>query len=124
MTVHYTADSEARVIELTVAGRVTHADFDELVPKIEAELARGPISLVEVIDSFEGFDTDTIWQGMKFDIAHWSEFRRVAVVTEITWFSPFTRMADALTHLQIKEFKRDQLDDARAWARDWISQTD
>lgn len=124
MTVHYTADSKARVVELTVSGRVTHADFEAILPKIEAELDRGPLSLVEVIDSFEGFDLDTLWQGMKFDVAHWSEFRRVAVVTDLTWFSPFTRMADALTRLQIKEFKRDQLDAARVWARNWTSLDD
>jgi hypothetical protein len=121
MPVTYTADSRDRVAELTVSGRITHADFQQVMPKLEAELARGPLSLVEVIDSFDGFDARTLWDGMKFDLAHWSEFRRVALVTDMTWFSPFTRMADTLTHLQIKEFKRDQLAEARAWARNWTS---
>lgn len=124
MTVTYTADSRARVVELTVAGKITHDDFEELMPKLEAELARGPLSLVEVIDDFDGFDARTIWDGIKFDLAHWSEFRRVAVVSDMTWFSPFARLADTLTHLQIKEFKRDQLDEARAWARNWTSLDD
>jgi hypothetical protein len=76
---------------------------------------------VEVIDSFDGFDLATLWDGMKFDLAHWSEFRRVAVVTDLTWFSPFAKMANALTHLQVREFKRNQLDEAQAWARNWTS---
>ena len=121
MTVHFSADSQARVVELTVSGKISHADFAAILPKMEAELARGPLSLVEVIDSFEGFDLSTIWDGMRFDLAHWSEFRRVAIVTDMTWFSPFMRMADALTHLQIREFKREQLDEARIWARNWTS---
>ncbi|ABV91794.1 hypothetical protein Dshi_0045 [Dinoroseobacter shibae DFL 12 = DSM 16493] len=124
MAVTYTADSQARVVELTVSGKITHAEFEEVVPKLEAELARGPLSLVEVIDSFEGFDARTLWDGLKFDLAHWSEFRRVAVVSDLTWFSPFTRLADRLTHLQIREFKRDQLEEARAWARNWTSLDD
>jgi len=124
MTVTYSADSQARVVELTVSGKITHADFEELVPRLEAELARGPLSIVEVIDSFEGFDARTIWDGMKFDLAHWSEFRRVAVVSDMTWYSPFLRLTDTLTHLQVKEFKRDQLEEARAWARDWTSLSD
>ncbi|WP_424972300.1 STAS/SEC14 domain-containing protein [Dinoroseobacter sp. S76] len=121
MTVHYSADSRARVVELTISGKITHADFEAVLPQIEAELDRGPLSLVEVIDSFEGFDLDTLWDGLKFDITHWSEFRRVAIVTDMTWFSPFARMADALTHLEVKEFKRNQLDEARDWARNWAS---
>lgn len=124
MTVTYAADSRARVVELTVAGKITHDDFEALMPKLEAELARGPLSLVEVIDNFDGFDARTIWDGIKFDLAHWSEFRRVAVVSDMTWFSPFARLADTLTHLQIKEFKRDQLEEARAWARNWTSLED
>jgi hypothetical protein len=124
MTVHYSADSAARVVTLTVSGKITHADFEAVLPKIEAELARGPLSLVEVIDSFSGFDLETLWDGMKFDMAHWSEFRRVAVVTDLTWFSPFTRMLDTLTHLQVKEFRRDQLEEAQAWARNWTSLDD
>lgn len=121
MTVEFSADSRARVVELTVSGKVTHADFEAILPKIEAELARGPLSLVEVIDSFTGFDLDTLWDGLKFDIAHWSDFRRVAVVTDLAWVSPFTRMMDALTHLQVRDFKRNQLDEARDWARNWAS---
>lgn len=121
MPVTYKADSQARVVELTVRGRITHADFEELVPKLEAELERGPLSLVEVIESFEGFDARTIWDGMRFDLAHWSEFRRVAVVTDLTWFSPFTKLTDALTHLQVKEFPLKDIEAARDWARDWAS---
>ena len=55
MSCIYTEDPELPVIELRVLGRVTQHDMDEILPKIEAFIARhGKVRIVEVIEKFEG----------------------------------------------------------------------
>ncbi len=114
----YTEDSTAPMVEIRVVGRVTQHDMDEILPKLEAAIAmHGTIRLVEVLESFQGFDPTTILDGIKFDLNHLTDVTHAAVVSDIPWIGMMTRAASMVLPVSVRVFGMDQLDEARDWAR-------
>lgn len=114
----YTEDSTEPVAEVRVVGRVTQHDMDEILPKLEAFIARhGAIRIVEVIDTFEGFDPTTVLDGLKFDLNHLQDVTHAAVVSDIGWIGVMTRAASMMMPVTVRVYTMDQLDEAREWAR-------
>lgn len=121
MTVTYNEDPTTRVVELTVSGRITRDDYDSVIDRIQTFIdAHDTIKLIEIIESFEGFDPSVIWPGIKFDVKNVRHISHVAVVSDIGWIGPLSKAAGALVSTKLRTFDRDQLDAARAW----ITQTD
>ena len=114
----YTEDSTDPVVEIRVIGRVTQHDMDEILPKLEAAIDRhGTIRLIEVLESFEGFDPTTILDGIKFDVNHLTDVTHAAVVSDIPWIGMMTRAASMVLPVSIRVFSMNELDTARDWAR-------
>lgn len=112
----YTEHETLPVVELRVIGRVTEHDMDEIIPKLEAFIARhGSIRVLEVIERFDGFDPSTILDGMKFDLKHLSDVSHAAVVSDIPWVSFVTSASAMVMPITMRVFAMDDLDSARAW---------
>lgn len=119
MSCIYTEDPELPVAELHVLGRVTQHDMDEILPKLEAFIAKhGKIRIVEVIEKFEGFDPTTMLEGMRFDINHLTDVTHAAVVSDIGWIGMVTRASAMLMPITVRMFPMSELEAAREWARE------
>lgn len=117
MTVKYTEHATLPVFEIEVAGKITQADMDAVIPPLEAFLERhGKVRMVEIIPTFEGFEWSTIWDGIKFDVAHIRDIDRVAVVTDVGWIGGITRALCRVSPLEVRVFEMGELAEARAWA--------
>ena len=64
---------------------------------------------------WEGFELSTIWEGIKFDVAHIRDIDRVAVVTDVGWIGGLTRALCRVSPLEIRVFDMAELEAARAW---------
>ena len=119
MSCIYTEDPELPVAELHVLGRVTQHDMDEILPKMDAFIAKhGKVRIVEVIEKFEGFDPTTMLDGIKFDINHLTDVTHAAVVSDIGWIGMLTRATAMVMPLTVRMFPMKELEAARNWARD------
>ncbi len=115
----YTEDDTDPIVELRIVGRVTQHDMDEILPKLEAFIAKhGTIRLVEVIEKFDGFDPTTVLDGLKFDLNHLTDVTHAAVVSDIGWIGVMTRAASMVMPISLRVFTMDELQEARDWARD------
>lgn len=114
----YKEDPTEPVAEIRVIGHVTQHDMDEILPKLEAFIDRhGTIRIVEIVESFEGFDPTTILDGLKFDINHLTDVTHAAVVSDIPWLGFMTRAASMVMPVAVRIFGMDDLEEARNWAR-------
>ena len=118
MTCVYKDDPAARMVEITVDGRVTEADFDEIAARLASFIAdHGPIRILEIVKSFDGFDLATIPKGVMFDIRHLKDFTHCAVVTDNGWIGPFTRAMSPFFSIDIRVFPLAEEAAARAWLK-------
>lgn len=109
-----------RVLDLTVTGVVTGADYDQvLIPAVEAALLRSDkLRMLVTFDA--GFDRYTLAamaDDAKLGLAHWHGFDRVAVVTDVAWLALAIRSFALVMPCPVRLFP---LAEAEA-ARDWIS---
>lgn len=118
MSLSYHEDPATKTVEFTVRGKLTKEDYERVVTPMQAFIdAHGQVRVVEIVESFSGFDPAVLIPGIKFDLKNLSHISRAAIVSDIGWFSPLVRAASALTAIEMRMFEMDQLDEARDWAR-------
>lgn len=117
--IDYKEDDSNQIVELTVEGQVTTADFDAMAQRLESFVKRhGSIRMLEVIKDFRGIEPTLFWRDMSFAFRHMRSFSRVAVVTDTTWIKLWTTMVAPFMACEIEQFGLDEIDKARAWLRD------
>ena len=99
-------------------GTVTKRDYEAtLRPALKrAEATNRPIRLLYAFgEDFEGFSPDGAWEDLNVAFDHLDDVERCAVVASEAWVKAASKLAGALTPLQVKEFSRDEWDDALGW---------
>lgn len=111
-----TETMEGKVIEVTVSGKLTHAAYQEFVPRTEAAIKKyGKIRVLFVMLGFEGWDAGALWDDIKFNLKHFSDIERLAVVGETKWEKGMATFCRPFTTASIKYFDQSELEQARAW---------
>lgn len=119
MTLRYTEYPDSKTVEFTVQGHVTREDYDDVIDRLQTFIdTHGRIKMIEVIESFTGFDPSVLLPGIRFDIRNIRHISHVAVVSDIGWMSPLVKAAGALISTRVRMFHLDELDQARAWIRE------
>ncbi|MDQ2878328.1 MAG: STAS/SEC14 domain-containing protein [Pseudomonadota bacterium] len=112
----HTTDPETGVIEITVDGAMTRADYDAVVAAIESAMTRhGKVRMVEIIRSVGHIDSSIWWRDVKWGFTHMGSIGRCAVVTDKGWIGSITRAVGALMPAEIRVFPLADLEEARGW---------
>ena len=101
-------------------GHVTAEDYGSvLVPEIEKRLKRfgGVRLLVRFGSEFESLAPSAVWSDTKLGLSHWSEFSRIAVVSDIDWVRQSAKLFSPLLRGQVHVFSNDELDEAKHWIK-------
>lgn len=116
MSIEYHENDITRVAEIIVRGKITIEDYTAAVDPMQAFIDRhGKVKLIEVIESFHGFDPSMLWPGIKFDWQNIPKISHVAVVSDFGWIGPMSKAAGAVIHSQVRFFGMENLTEARDW---------
>ena len=109
-------DRATEVATLTLDGKVTKEDFEEVAGPLERFIeANEKVRILEVIKSFEGFEPSVLIRGSGFDLRNMSKVSHVAVVSDIGWISPITQAAAAVTPIRMRSYGLSAMAEAREW---------
>lgn len=115
-------DMPPGTVGLRVWGEVTWADYmDGLMPAVrQAAEDHGAIRLVfQIGPDFERFSAGMIaadtTKGLSFGVAHWSAWKRMAVVTDVEWLRQAMRMFGWMTPGEAHLFALAELAQAKEW---------
>lgn len=105
------------VLGVEASGKVTHADYrDVLIPRAEAMLAKGPISMLYVVgDDVTGFELEAMWDDGRFGVTHWRDFSRIAIVTNQGWLRASVSLFTPLMPAEVRLFAISKLPQAKQW---------
>ena len=118
MAITYAEDDAGKSVEITVTGRVTKEDYDQVIGPMQDFIDRhGEVKLIEVIESFEGFEPSVLWPGIRFDIKNLRHISHVAIVSDIGWISPISKAAGAFMSTKLRTFEMSELEAARDWIK-------
>jgi hypothetical protein len=108
------------VIGLSAHGVITRHDYTETVaPLVAAKLKayRKLKMIYRLGPEFEAYSAGAMWSDARLGLTHFSDFARVAVVTDVGWISKSVRVFAPLIPGEVRVFPDAEL----GAAKDWIS---
>jgi hypothetical protein len=111
---HLSADGS--VIEITINGKLLSSDNDKLLPQLEAAIdVHGTIRLLLRLESCTGFDIGAVLEDIRFELRHFIDLQRVAVVGDRPWEQWLTRIGSLLLAGEVRYFDTAELEEAQRW---------
>ena len=108
--------AENGVLQVSASGKLTKEFYEEFVPAVEAEIAKaGKVRILFSMHDFHGWTAGALWEDVKFDVKHWKDIERLAIVGESKWEQGMATFCKPFTMAKIKYFDQSQADEARKW---------
>jgi hypothetical protein len=105
-----------RVLDIRVTGTLTQDDYQRFVPEIERLIAQhGKLRILFDMHDFHGWNVGGLWQDIKFDMKHFRDIDRLALVGERKWEQGMAVFCRPFTTATIRYFDRAEVEDARRW---------
>ena len=107
-----------KVLDVTVAGKITAEDYESLVPRLESEIEQhDEIRVLFDMREMEGVEPRAVWENLKFDLEHRADYERVAVVGDERWHDWATQLFKPIAEGAVRYFDVGQRDEAIAWVQ-------
>jgi hypothetical protein len=118
--IHMKQDPSAQVLILELQGKLEHADYEELVPRLEAWLAEhGSIRCLVDMAGFQGLELKALWDELRFDLRHARDIERCAVLGDRRWEAWMTQLSKAFFRsAEVRYFHADEREVALEWLRE------
>jgi SpoIIAA-like len=108
--------SAGRVLEVRVVGKLTKEAYETFVPAVDAQIKQyGKLRILFVMQDFHGWTAGALWEDLKFDVTHWKDIERLAVVGDKKWEKGMAAFCKPFTKAEIRYFDLAQLEQAREW---------
>jgi hypothetical protein len=116
MAIKVNERNNGKVLEIQVSGKLAHEDYQHFVPEFERLLKQhGKIQvLFEMID-FHGWQGAAMWDDIRFDMKHFSDIDRLAMVGDRQWEKGMSVFCRPFTTAKIRYFDQTAIAEARAW---------
>jgi hypothetical protein len=115
-TTQLTEKNGGKVLEVTVSGKLTHSDYEQLVPVFERLTTQhGKIRVLFEMTDFHGWDAAALWDDIKFDLKHFADIERLALVGDSKWEKAMSVFCRPFTTAAIRYFDHTAIEDARTW---------
>ena len=103
-------------LEVTATGKLTKEFYEAFVPVIEEQIKQfGKLRLLFIMHDFHGWTAGALWEDMKFDMKHWNDIERLAIVGESKWEKGMATFCKPFTKAKVQYFDHAQLEEAKAW---------
>ena len=116
MAVQVSERNGGKVLDITVSGKLTDEDYRRFVPEFERLVAQnGKLRLLFQMVDFHGWEARALWDDVTFDLKHFSDIERLAMVGDKAWEHGMSAFCRPFTTATIRYFDRSALADAHAW---------
>lgn len=121
MSYEITEIAEGKVIEVVLTGKLSAEAYHDFVPLTESRIKQyGKVRLLVVMHDFHGWEAGALWEDLKFDLKHFNDIERLALVGESKWEKGMAAFCKPFTTAKIKYFDVADLADARQWIQEDI----
>lgn len=108
--------SVGNVIEVHATGKLTREAYEAFVPMTEAKIREyGKVRILFSMHDFHGWNAGAMWSDFKFDLKHFNDIERLALVGESKWEKGMSVFCRPFTTAKIRYFDQTETEKARAW---------
>ena len=106
-------------IEVNVLDKLTAQDYQRFRELTEQQIERrGEINLLVVVKDFAGWTPAALWEDLKFDVAHYNDVARLAIVGRDPSQHWIAAVSKPFTAAEVKYYSFEDIE----MARDWVGQ--
>jgi hypothetical protein len=116
MAIKLVETNGGKVLEVHVSGKLVHEDYQHFVPEFERLVqVHGKIRVLFAMVEFHGWNAGALWDDIKFDLRHFPDIERLAMVGDKRWEKGMSLFCKPFTTAKIRYFNPTALADARSW---------
>ena len=109
-------ESEGNLVAFRISGNVNKNDYSVMLPVLEERIRQhGKVRVYAELMDVEAYSLRALYEDIKFDIKHASDFSKIALVGDSDWISWVATAARPFTTAAIKYFDFRQREAAWAW---------
>ena len=118
MAIEFNEENDGKLLVIHVSGKLAKADYEHFVPEFERLVRQhGKLSVLFDMTGFHGWDAGALWEDIKFDIKHFADIERLAMVGDKKWQQGMATFCKPFTKATIRYF------DHAAEARKWLDES-
>ncbi len=107
---------EGKVLVVRASGKLAKQDYDRFEPEVERLIkANGKLRILLELHDFHGWQATALWEDIKFDMKHFRDIERLAIVGETKWEEGMAAFCKPFTSASIKYFDHTKEAEAKAW---------
>jgi hypothetical protein len=123
MPVELHEEAGGKLLRLNLSGKLTKEDYQQFAPGVERLIQReGKLRMLVRMHDFHGWTMGALWEDIKFDLKHFGDIDRLALVGERKWEVGMAAFCKPFTRATIRYFDEAQYDDAVRWVTEGITQ--
>lgn len=112
-------NADGKILEVQVTGKLTKEAYHEFVPLVEKMVGQhGKVRILFHMHDFHGWEAGALWEDIKFDMKHFKDIERLAIVGESKWEQGMATFCKPFTTAKIQYFDVSKIDEARSWIRE------
>ena len=99
-----------------ISGKLTAEDYEKFVPEVEKQIKEfGQLRLLVELHDFHGWTLAAVWDDISFDMKHWNDIKRLAIVGDSKWEEGMSVFCKPFTGAKVKYFDHTKLEEAKKW---------
>lgn len=108
--------SAGKTLHVKVTGKLTKEVYESFTPVVDEQISNhGKIRILFEMHDFHGWTAGALWEDLKFDLKHWKDIERLAIVGETKWEAGMAAFCKPFTTAKVKYFDHTKLDEATTW---------
>lgn len=123
MAVELIKDHDGKVLTIRTIGKLTAEDYHQFVPQTEQLINKhGKIRVLFDMREFHGWSMAALWEDIKFDIKHFKDIERLAMIGDRKWEKWMATFCRPFTSAEIRYFDQSEAEQAHPWLCEGLSQ--
>lgn len=108
--------SSGKTLHVKATGKLSKESYEAFVPVVDQQIKEhGKLRILFEMHDFHGWTAGALWEDTKFDLKHWNDIEKLAVVGEKKWEQGMAVFCKPFTSAKIKYFDHAQIEEAQSW---------
>ena len=122
MPIQLNEENGGKILVVHVSGKLAKADYDHFVPEFERLVRQyGKLQLLFDMTGFHGWEAGALWDDFKFDLKHFTDIERLAMVGDKKWERGMAVFCKPFTKATIRYFDHAEAAKAGMWLGEGVS---
>jgi len=116
MPIQLNEENGGKVLAIHISGKLAKSDYEHFVPEFERLVPlHGKLRVLFDMIGFRGWEAGALWEDVKFDVKHFADIDRLAMVGDKKWEHGMAAFCKPFTTAAVRYFDHTEYPEARNW---------